>query len=138
MVLGAAVSGLVEWLRCRAWSGGFDETVAAPSDGLTAEHERTRNPFGTRKARRAVRATKGTEGVERFRVRRRRFLRLFVFSPAGESKGFSVFQCPPKAVSACSVVRTHGTRGVGAFDVSFPLAAITIFATFAPPRARGI
>ena len=30
----------------------------------------------------------------------------FVFSPAGEPKDFSVFQCPPKAASVCSVAKT--------------------------------
>ena len=53
MVPGA---GCLVWrFRGRAWSGGFAETAAAPSDGLTAEHERTRKPFGTRKVWRGCR-----------------------------------------------------------------------------------
>ena len=88
----------------RAWSGGFDETAAPPSNGLTAEHEMTRKPFGTRKAGDSHRRH-GTVSCPPKAV--------FVSGPAGEPKGFSVLQCPPKAASVCSVAKTLGTCGDG-------------------------
>ena len=92
-----------------AWSGGFDETAAVPSDGLTAEHERHENPSGHESAEGLSAVLQ--KGREVF-VSAEGGFRAYSCSPRRGSKDFSVVQCPPKAVSVYSVAKTHGVREV--------------------------
>ena len=96
--------------RRGAWSGGFDETAAPPSNGLTAEHERTRKP--------ASRDTKVWRGV-----RPRKARNGFVSAEGG----FRAFSCSAP----------QGRQELQCLSVSAPPEALPVGAG-RPARAKRV